>query len=220
MNRKMKIIESYCLLFMDLVSITVAYIIAILIRYRKFRWVMEPELQFVVCICFLLICTIYRFLFDWNREFLKRGMFVEFIAVVKFNGFMVMSVIVVLFMMQRGADVSRLVIGYFVILDVLVVWSVRLCMKKVLRIYFTSKSNIVKIMIITRDSTLHKTVSRLKESMEINYEIVALACVDADRRGVFIDGIRVDASVDNVLDIARQMALDEVFINLPDMDKG
>lgn len=219
MNRKMKIIESYCLLFMDLVSITVAYTIAILIRYRKFRWVMEPELHFVVCICFLLFCTIYSFLFDWNREFLKRGMFVEFIAVVKFNGFMVMSVIAVLFMMQRGTDVSRLVIGYFVILDVLVVWSVRLCMKKVLRVYFTSKSNIVKIMIITRDSTLHKTVSRLKESMEINYEIVALACVDADRRGVLIDGIRVDANGDNVLDIARQMALDEVFINLPDMDK-
>ena len=48
MNRKMKVIEGYWLLFMDLVSIAVSYTIAILIRYHKFRWVDEPELHFVV----------------------------------------------------------------------------------------------------------------------------------------------------------------------------
>ena len=72
MNRKTKIVEGYWLLFTDLVSIAIAYSIAILIRYHKFRWVMEPELHFMVCICFLLFCTVYSFLLDWNREFLKR----------------------------------------------------------------------------------------------------------------------------------------------------
>lgn len=220
MNRKMKIIEGYCLLFTDLVSICVAYIIAILIRYRKFRWVMEPELHFVVCVCFLLFCTIYSFLFDWNREFLKRGILVEFVAVVKFNCFMALSVMALLFMMQRGGDFSRLVMGYFVVLDVPLVWAVRLGMKRVLRAYFTSKSNIVKIMIITKDSVLDQTVTRVREAMDINYEVVALACVDADRKGEEIEGIMVNADGGNVLDLARQMPLDEVFINLPEEDKA
>ncbi|MCM1123761.1 MAG: sugar transferase [Eubacterium sp.] len=220
MNRKMTVIEGYWLLFMDLTSIAVSYIIAILIRYHKFRRVDEPELHFVVCICFLLFCTIYSFLFDWNREFLKRGIFVEFVAVIKFNAFMLLSVMALLFMLQRSADVSRLVMGYFAVLDVLVVWGVRLGMKKALRAYFTSKSNIVKIMIITKDSVLGKTVSSLKAAMDINYEIVALACVDADRKGVVIDGIKVNADGKDVLDLARQMPLDEVFINLPEEDKG
>ena len=220
MNRKTKILEGYWLLFMDLVSISIAYIIAILIRYHKFRWVMEPELHFMVCICFLLFCTVYSFLFDWNREFMKRGILVEFIAVVKFNIFMVLSVMAFLFLLQRGADFSRLVMGYFGILDILIVWGVRIGMKKILRFYFTSKSNIVKIMIVTKDSVLSKTVSRLKETMDINYEIVALACVDEDRKGTVIDGITVNADGDNVLDLARQMPLDEVFINLPEEDKG
>ena len=219
MNRKTKIIEGYWLLFIDLVSISVAYIIAILIRFHKFRWVDEPELHFMVCICFLLFCTVYSFLLDWNREFLKRGVLVEFIAVVKFNIFMVLSVMSFLFLLQRGADFSRLVMGYFGILDVLIVWGVRIGMKKVLRVYFTSKSNIVKIMIITKDSVLHKTVSKLRESIDINYEIVALACVDVDRKGVVVDGIKVNADGNNVLDLARQMPLDEVFINLPEEDK-
>ena len=220
MNRKMKVIEGYWLLFTDLVSISVAYAIAILIRYHKFRRVMEPELHFVVYIGFLLFCTIYSFLLDWNREFLKRGLLVEFIAVVKFNGFMALSVMACLFLLQRGADFSRLVMGYFVILDVVIVWAVRVCMKKALRVYFTSKSNIVKIMIITKDSVMDKTVSRLKEAIDINYEVVALACVDADRRGTSVDGITVNAGGDDVLDVARQMPLDEVFINLPEEDKG
>lgn len=219
MNRKMTVIEGYWLLFMDLVSIAVSYTIAILIRFHKFRWVDEPELHFVVCIGFLLFCTIYSFLFDWNREFLKRGILVEFVAVLKFNIFMELSVMAFLFMLQRGADVSRLVMGYFAVLDVLVVWGVRLGMKKALRIYFTSKSNIVKIMIITKDSVLDKTVASLKAAMDINYEIVALACVDVDRKGVVIDGVKVNADGKDVLDLARQMPLDEVFINLPEEDK-
>ena len=219
MNRKTKIVEGYWLLFTDLVSISVAYIIAILIRYHGFKWVDEPELHFIGYICFLLFCTVYSFLFDWNREFLKRGTLVEFIAVVKFNIFMELSLMAFLFLLQRGAGFSRLVMGYFGILDVLIVWSVRVGMKKVLRIYFTSKSNIVKMMIVTKDSVLNKTVSKLKEAIDINYEIVALACVDIDRKGVVINGIKVNADRDNVLDLARQMPLDEVFINLPEEDK-
>lgn len=219
MNRKMKIVEGYLLLFMDLVSISVSYLIAILLRFQKFARVDEPELHFIGYICFLLFCTVYSFLFDWNREFLKRGILVEFIAVVKFNVFMELSMMAVLFLMQRGIGFSRLVMGYFGILDVFIVWGVRIGMKKVLRIYFTSKSNIVKMMIITKDSVLNKTVTRLKASLDINYEIVALACVDVDRKGVIVDGIKVNADGGNVLDLARQMPLDEVFINLPEESK-
>ena len=48
---------------------------------------------------------------------------------------------------------------------------------------------------------------------------MALACVDADRKGVIVDEIKVNADGDNVLDMARQMPIDEVFINLPEEDK-
>ena len=219
MNRKTTIIEGYLLLFTDLVSITAAYIISILIRYHKFKWVDEPELHFLGCICFLLFCTVYSFLFDWNREFLSRGILVEFIAVIKFNVFMAFSAMAFLFLLQRGSDFSRLVMGYFVILDILIVWIVRIIMKKVLRLYFTSKSNIIKIMIITKDALLEKTVSRLKKDLDINYEIVALACVDADRKGELVEGIEVNAGGNDMLDVARQMPLDEVFIDLPEEDK-
>ena len=218
MNRKKIIVESYLLLFADLLSITVSYIIAILIRYGKFSRVMEPEIHFLVYICFLLFCTIYSFLLDWNRDFIKRGNFVEFMAVLKFNIFMALAVASFLFMIRRGEAFSRSVWGYFAVLDMLIVWCVRLFMKKILRMYFTSQTNVVKIMVIAKDAVLHKTVSRLKQNLDIEYEIVALACADADRKGVVIDGVKVTADRDNMLEMARQMPLDEVFINLPDED--
>ena len=218
MNRRMKLIESYLLLLADLCSITLAYTVSILIRFQKFSRVMEPELHFMVYIGFLLFCTIYSFLFDWNREFLKRGILVELIAVTKFNIFMELSGMAFLFMLQRGADVSRLVMGYFAILNILIVWLVRLAMKKGLRVYFTAKSNIVKIMIIAKDAVLARTVAKLREALDINYEIVALACVDADRKGEVVNGVEVNADRQDVLDMARQMPLDEVFISLPDED--
>ena len=219
MNQKKKVIESYCLLFTDLLSITAAYMIAILLRYQKFRRVMEPELHFLGCVCFLLFCVIYSFMLDWNREFLLRGIFVEFVAVLKFNIFMVLSLQCFLFVIQRSYDFSRLVMGYFFVLDTVIVWLVRLLMKKVLRAYFTSKSNIVKIMVIAKDAVLTRTIAQLKQYMDIDYEIVALACVDVDRKGVIIDGVKVTADGTDVLKVARQMPLDEVFINLPEENK-
>ncbi|MDE7360095.1 MAG: sugar transferase [Lachnospiraceae bacterium] len=65
---------------------------------------------------------------------------------------------------------------------------------------------------------MEKTLSKLKEAMDINYEIVALACVDRDRKGETVEGIPVNANRENVLSMARQMPLDEVFISLPDED--
>ncbi|MCX4338445.1 MAG: sugar transferase [Lachnospiraceae bacterium] len=218
MNRRMKLIESYLLLLADVVSITLAYAAAILLRFKKFAWVMEPELHFLVYIGFLLFCTIYSFFFDWNREFLKRGVLVEFIAVTKFDIFMELAVMACLFVLQAGARVSRLAIGYFAIFNLLLVWIVRLCMKKALRIYFTTKSNMVKMMIITKKALLHKTVEKLKAAMDINYEIVALACMDADVKGEEVQGVTVNADREDALDLARQMPLDEVFLYLPEED--
>ena len=123
-----------------------------------------------------------------------------------------------LFMIRRGELFSRSVWGYFAVFDMMIVWFVRLFMKKVLRAYFTAQSNVVKIMVITKDAVLDKTVSRLKQSLDIEYEIVALACTDVDRKGVVIDGVKVTANGDDMLEMARQMPLDEVFIHLPDED--
>jgi exopolysaccharide biosynthesis polyprenyl glycosylphosphotransferase len=220
MNRKKKIIESYGLLLSDLLCIVIAYAAAILLRYHKFSRVMEPEVHVLVCVFFLLFCTIYSFLLDWNRSFLERGIFVEFVAVLKFNVFMVLAVASALFVLQRGAEFSRLVMGYFAVLNQVLVWLVRLAMKKLLRVYLTSESNLVKIMVITTDSVMDRTMAQLKENLELNYEIVALACVDENRKGVVVDGIRVTADGSDVLDVARQMPLDEAFVNLPDTDKG
>ena len=219
MNRKKKIIESYGLLLSDLLCIIIAYTAAILLRYQKFARVMEPEVHVLVCVFFLLFCTIYSFLLDWNRNFLERGIFVEFVAVLKFNCFMLLAVASALFVIQRGAAFSRLVMGYFAVLDVILVWIVRIAMKRILRVYLTSESNLVKIMVITKDSVMDRTVTQLKEKLDINYEIVALACVDEDRKGVIVDGIKVTADGTDVLDVARQMPLDEAFVNLPDTDK-
>ena len=121
MNRKKIIVESYLLLFTDLLSITVSYIIAILIRYGKFSRVMEPEIHFLVYICFLLFCTIYSFLLDWNRDFIRRGIFVEFMAVLKFNVFMALAAASFLFMIRRGELFSRSVWGYFAVFDMMIV---------------------------------------------------------------------------------------------------
>lgn len=71
MNRRMKLIESYLLLLTDLCSITLAYIIAILIRYGKFARVMEPELHFAVYIGFCFFARFTAFCLTGTGRSLK-----------------------------------------------------------------------------------------------------------------------------------------------------
>ncbi len=219
MNRKKSIVESYGLLIADLICIVISYCIAILLRYGRFRWVMEPEVHILVCICFLLVCTLYTFLFHWNRDFITRGVLVEFWAVCKLHLFMALAVMAILFIMQQGSLFSRLVMGYFLIINVVLSWLIRLLLKKMLRLYFTSKSNQIKLMVVTESADLARTVERLSAHLDLGYDIVALACTDEDRRGEEMNGMKILADGDTVLETARQMALDEVFFYLPHMNR-
>lgn len=218
-HRKMKAMEGYILLLADLCCIAAAYAAAILIRYQRFRWVMNPDVHILVCICFLLFCVVYRFLLDWNLDFLKRGALVEFIQVCKFNILMLLAVGCFLFLIKRGTEFSRLVMGYFVVLCLLLMWVVRLLLKRVLRGYFTSSHNRVKVMVIARREGLEEIVENLQKKMPLNYEVVSLACLDEDLQGRRISRVEVTACRNNVLEVARQIPLDEIFLNLPGEDR-
>ena len=83
MNQKNKIVEVYGLWFADLVVIGISFIIATYLRFGNFRDMGDKEIHFQVCLVYLLICTIYTFFIDWNRNFLRRSLSSEFYEILK-----------------------------------------------------------------------------------------------------------------------------------------
>jgi len=217
MSQKNKIIERYGIWLADLVCIIIIFILSTFIRFGNFRDMGDKSIHFSVCIAFLLFCTIYNFFANWNSDFMKRGLWQEFVAVAKYNITMVLIVEVLMYFLKWADVFSRLVMLYFIIGNQIFTWVIRILVKRGLYFYYKSDSSAIRLIVIAQASNIEKTISELKDKMDIHIRIVAAACMDEDMQGQEILGIPVVAGDDNLNEIARQMALDEMFVSIPDL---
>ena len=220
MKQKNKIIEVYGLWFADLVSLLAAFIAATYIRFGNFRDMGDRNIHFLVCLCLMLFCTVYSFFFDWNRNFLRRGIRKEVMAVIQYNVIMLLVVNLMMTMMKWADAFSRLVLAYFFILNVCLSLLIHLMIKKAMRTYYSSGQNAVKVLVVTQSNLIDETLDRLERDLDIYYQIVALACVDYNMEGKAVRNIPVVAGKEDVIEVATQMALDEVFLNLPGISQS
>lgn len=223
MERRNRIIAVYGVWLADLVCIVVAYLLANYIRFGNFVDMEDKSVHILVCILFVLFSTMYGFFLDWNRDFLTRGYLQELWEVLRFNVLMVLVVGFFLFMIQKAEVFSRLVMGYFLILDVLIVYGAHLLLKKLMRSAFASERSVTKVMVIGYANQLEDLVGRLKGKLGFEYEIVSLGCLDDSVRPEKIAGIPVAGGGDSLLETCRQLPLDEVFIGsaeYPEEKKG
>lgn len=214
MNRKNKVIETYGLWFIDLISIIISFTVSTYIRFGNFKDMGDKEIHFQVCLVFILFCTIYSFFMDWNRDFFRRNKWKEIKEVTKYSVLMLLVVEVVMFFLKWADVFSRSVMIYFVIINTLLTLTLHLGFKKVLRMNFASDKSIIKVMVITEKSLLKETVQRLKIQLELNYQIVAIGCLDGTLETADYEGIPV-VPVGHIIEHATVMALDEVFISAP-----
>ena len=183
MKQKNKIVEVYGIWFLDLVSILVSFIVGTYIRFGNFRDMGDRNVHFLVCLCLMLFCTIYSFFFDWNRNFLKRNIWKEGIAVFQYNAIMLLVVNLLMTMMKWADVFSRLVLLYFFILNIILSLVIHLSVKKTMYTYYSSEQNSIKVMVVTQGNLIDETLDRLEQDLDIYYQIVALACLDYNMEG-------------------------------------
>ncbi len=217
MNQKNKVMEVYGLWFADLVCIGVSFILSTYLRFGNFKDMGDKEIHFQACLIFLLFCTIYSFFIDWNRNFVKRTWIKEVWAILQYSIIMLLVVEAVLYFLKWADAFSRLVMGIFCIVNTILTFLVHMAIKKMLRIHYSSDKTVIKVMVVTQSNMLESTLDRLKTELDIHYQITALVCLDKDMSGQEIRGIPIVSDQEKLLEVSTQMALDEVFINTPEL---
>lgn len=217
MTQKNKIIERYGIWIADLICIVTIFILSTYVRFGNFRDMGDKTAHFSVCVCFALFCTAYNFSANWNSDFMKRGFWQEFVAVAKYNVTMVLVIELVMFFMQWSEVFSRLVMGYFIIGNQILTWVVRIIIKRGLYFYYKSDTSAIRLIVIAEEGNIEKTISELKSKLDIHMRVVAAVCLDKDMQGNEISGVPIVASADNINEITRQMAIDEMFLSIPSM---
>lgn len=220
MNQKNKIIEVYGLWFADLLAISVSFILATYFRFGNFRDMGDKEIHFQVCLLFLLFCTVYTFFIDWNRNFLKRGNWKEFSAILQYHVIMILVVQSLMYFLKWADIFSRFVMGLFPVINILLTFMIHLMIKQAMRLHYRSDLSRIKILVITQCEMAERVIENLKNNLEVNYQLVGVACPETtNQEEEEINGIPIIRMTDRFMEGMTLMALDEVFIYVPDLQQ-
>ena len=218
-DEKNKLIELYVLLAVDLCVMIASYLLAIFFRYGSLASFGADQTHRLVILCLIISCIIYSFFIDWNRSYIRRGYFVEITAITKYNMVVLVVTALLLFLFKRAEVFSRLVFVYFAVFNEVLVFVAHCSLKKILRNYYRSTISEVRVLIVSEWKGLEDIVKNLKQVLPINFHLSSLAVWDHDLGGSRQFDIPVVAGKENLLEVARQLPLDEVFINLPHEEK-
>lgn len=214
MSQKNHVARVYVLLAADLLSIVISYIVAVAIRFNLQDLSNRREMHYTICLCFLLFCAVFGIFTDWNRDFSKRGYLVELAMVLRNNLIMFGAVGCFLFLIKQAEFFSRLLYGYFFLLNIALTYVLHVIIKKIMRRHLDRKNNLAQVLLVLEQDNLRQTVKDIKQNLQIGYDISAIAVLDAAEIEGACEGIPIVANRDNLMEVARQLPLDEVFIKV------
>ena len=225
MNQKYKTLQTYTLWAIDMISIIISYLIATWIRYNNRNDYGDKTLHYMVCVVFLLFCVIYSFLADWNRDFIKRGYVLEFLAVIKSVAFILIASLMAVFFLQWADILSRLVVFYFVLIDLVLTFVLRMIFKVALWRHISNEKNVTRVVVVSEKAQMEATIKSLSSQMnEVGYKIVRAYCADStgtdadgsiDHNNWYVDGVHVHHGIHDLASRLVTDPFDEVFINTP-----
>ncbi len=213
--RKYNLIQTYSLVVIDVVCVLVAYFAAYAIRYRGTQRM--GQVDFMICLLFVLYCVVYGVLLDWNHFIFKRGYFDEMAAVFKYTLCITVMLGFSVFLLRQGEYFSRLVFGVFAVLDYVLTYVTHILFKKFMRSYYRKSSGSDKVMVVTTKEHIYKLLANIKAEAEWSYEVTSIALLDENVEESEIERIPVVATGENFWDVINQITMDAGFVYLPDV---
>ena len=217
-NKKYQIIESYGLFLLDIICITVSYGLAYLIRFHGTESPLGNREIAQIYVPFLLICMLNNFFTNEYKHFFQRGYYYELLRVVRYNILLFLATSAYIYAFRLALEFSRLLLGYFVVINTIITYVVRIAFKSYMRRYYSKSRSSDKVMVVTSEAEAEHVMQQIEKDAAWSYEVGAMAMMDVDHIGEKIHGVPVVATEENVIDVARQSAVDVVLLYCPHMN--
>jgi exopolysaccharide biosynthesis polyprenyl glycosylphosphotransferase len=217
MYQKRKAMENFLILIVDVLAIWISIGIAFGIRYGMLYGRYDHIDQLWQIILISLLYGFMNLLSDFDRHFFRRGYFEEFIVVIRNQTIFSVLWVLTLFLIHRSGDLSRLVFGYFIIINTILTFSFRIIFKKfMIKVYKTSKYS-SRLLIVTTSEQIETIIETLIGYNEWNRILIGVVLIDKSQIGEAICGLPVVADRESLLDYVVHHNVDEVFINDSDI---
>lgn len=201
-------------ILLDIVCLELSFLLGYFIRQRDWDVFFDANYRMMFFI-FAFIQLFVVLFFDSFQGVLKRGYYLEFIAILR-EGILI-SGLSALFLViaQLGSYYSR---GVFVLTGMfftIFTYVARCCRKVYLAKRADGGSGSRSLLIVSSKAYLNHIVNQLTANNYAGYHIVGIAVIDAEWTGSTIQNIPVVADASDMADYACREWVDEVFLCLP-----
>lgn len=213
MYQKRKSVEKVLILLIDIISIWICSGIAFGLRYGFF-WGRDSHIdQLWQILLISLVYIVLYFFSDINHHFFRRGYFEEFTSVMRNQFIFTILWILILFLLHKTSDLSRLVFGYFIVINIILTFILRILFKQyMIRIYKTSKYS-SRLLLVSSSAQIETVLRNLIGYNEWNHILVGVVLTDKFQVGETICSLPIVADRTSFLDYVVHHNVDEVFIN-------
>lgn len=209
MYQKKSTIEKYLVLLIDIICVVISLVLSLRIRFERWIWQSADD-QWIFYIV-LLVYLVVGLIFDFYRHFYRRGYWEEFRRVLISEVTALAFILVLLYLLHRVEYFSRLVFGYFLIINTVLMYVVRLLFKRIMTQTYSTSRYSSRLLIITNSRQAAQLIENISIYNEWYRQVVGIALTD-DSESTEISGIPVVANLDNLQEFVTHGDIDEVFI--------
>lgn len=214
MFQRESLIKHYVFMGIDIWALLIAFILSNYLRFQEVSLRSFENLYINVFIISIVACIAGNIILKLDKHIFDRGAYQEFLAVCKSAFCICVAVMVYFFLSQQGINYSRLQWGYYFILYFVISYAGHQAAKWIIAKYYKKSRSCKKIMLITSSDKVNDILEKFQRTNNWYFEIIGITIVDQDMAGAEIQKIPVIANMETMLEKAKNIALDGVFINV------
>ena len=203
------------ILVIDIISVISSFILASFIRFGEIQnqW-FEGGYSILLAILVLINIVVF-YIHNSSKGFFRRGFFSESKIIINQNIICAITLATIMYLSKMGTIYARLFVIDFFLVNILLDYLLRQYYKIIMLAFYKKSVMSNKMMVITTYDNAYKIIQSLKNENLSEQLITSIAILDRDLVGKEIYNIPVKANGDNLLDVIRYEAIDEVFISIP-----
>lgn len=218
MYRKRNQFMEIMICLVDAAAVLFSLFVAGMIRYQSIYSLAFGENLRSLCSVVVVLHVAAFYFMKIYEGFFKRGRYSELLLSIKYNLILVAGASLLGFGMKSEVFTSRLVMGYFFVLNVIMVWLVHLFIRNKDRIFRFSHKKEINLLLVTTREHLPRILERFGRSKETCWKITGVVLLDEEASENLLEGIPIISDRgEEYLEFATQNVVDEVFIQVDDM---
>ncbi len=212
MYEKRRIVDHAVILTVDILTLLLSSVFAFWIRYHKIWGISKDYDQSSQIGLIIVVCFISYFISDSGHHFFTRGKLDELIVLLKEKLFFSMLLVVLLYLEHQAGTLSRLLLCYLIVIDIVLTYVANLILKEVLLRFYQKSKYSNKLLLLTVKSRVQETVENIVSYNEWTRKLSGIVYLDGDGSEGSFEDIPVVAGPDEFLDYVIHHDVDEVFI--------